>query len=247
MEKVRVKHLHHSSFLVEIYDAVFIFDFWKGRKSGKQSPEKIFMPENFKDKKNIFVFASHHHHDHFDPVIFSWKKALPQIQYFLSYDIESHCISRKDIGSNNDNIHFIRPHKEYSFGDLTVRALKSTDEGVAFLVDYKGFVLYHAGDLHWWYWHGEPDDWNKNMELAFKSEVSLLKGYRIDIAFLPADPRQEDAGLWGMIYFLENVDVKTAYPMHFWDDTKILHRIKEEAGNHPVLNKVIIPANNQKN
>lgn len=242
MHKVQVRHLHHSCFLVEVNNTAFIFDYYKDENPKKQNTENpVFAPENLKDKDKIYVFASHKHHDHFNPVIFSWQKVLPQAQYFLSHDISSYDISKKLKHFNIDQIHYISPHREYDFGDLVIRAFKSTDEGVAFLVDYEGLVLYHAGDLHWWHWFGEPNEWNKNMEAQFKNEVSLIKEYSIDIAFLPADPRQEKAELWGMIYFLENVNVKTAYPMHFWDDHSILVRIKEEAKNHPVLNKVVIP------
>ncbi|NMA67748.1 MAG: MBL fold metallo-hydrolase, partial [Clostridiaceae bacterium] len=82
MQKVQVRYLHHSCFLIEINNSVFIFDYYKDECCGKRSLENgVFVPEDFKDKENIFVFASHKHHDHFNPVIFSWSKMLPQIQY----------------------------------------------------------------------------------------------------------------------------------------------------------------------
>ena len=39
-----------------------------------------------------------------------------------------------------------------------IRTLRSTDEGVAFVVHYAGKTIYHAGDLNWWHWEGEPDE-----------------------------------------------------------------------------------------
>ncbi len=40
-----------------------------------------------------------------------------------------------------------------------IRTLRSTDEGVAFVVHYAGKTIYHAGDLNWWHWKkGEPDE-----------------------------------------------------------------------------------------
>ena len=47
-------------------------------------------------------------------------------------------------------------------------ALKSTDEGVAFLVEVNGVVIYHAGDLNWWHWDEEPKSWNNDMAARFK-------------------------------------------------------------------------------
>ena len=42
-------------------------------------------PSEIKD--GIFVFVSHDHSDHFNPVILSWKEQIPNIHYFLSFDI----------------------------------------------------------------------------------------------------------------------------------------------------------------
>ena len=70
------------------------------------------------------------------------------------------------------------PGEEFSFqketGEkvpVTVKAFKSTDEGVAFLIEAEGKVLYHAGDLNNWVWEGEPEEYNFRMSEAFHSEL----------------------------------------------------------------------------
>ncbi|NLM73619.1 MAG: MBL fold metallo-hydrolase [Clostridiaceae bacterium] len=232
MRRVNVWYLYHSGFAVETEDSVLIFDYFKNECTGNPClANGVINPEELKDKKHVYVFASHRHPDHFNPVVLSWKEILPQAEYFLSYDIP------KQYHKNGINI--ISPNETYQTGNIVVRSFKSTDEGVAFLLDFNGLSIYHAGDLNWWHWFGEPDDWNKNMEHMYKKEISLIKDYPIDIAFLTADPRQEDAELWGITYFLENVDVKVAFPMHFWDDYSIMPRIKDAAKDNPVLYKVI--------
>ena len=104
-------------------------------------------------------------------------------------------------------------------------ALTSTDEGVGFLVKRKGQCLYHAGDLHWWHWEGELEEENRAMARRYWEQIDRLRGETIDVAFLPADPRQGEAGLWGLRYFLRTVGVKTAAPMHCWGDERWMDRI----------------------
>ena len=58
---------------------------------------------------------------------------------------------------------------------MTVRTLKSSDDGVSFLVDAEGLSIYHAGDLNWWHWEGENSiKENKEAELIYKKEIDKL-------------------------------------------------------------------------
>ena len=79
-------------------------------------------------------------------------------------------------------------------GSVQVETLKSNDEGVAFLVTAEGRTIYHAGDLNWWYWNGEPEDDNEFMVRFYKGSsppekeersilhfFSLIRGRRINI------------------------------------------------------------------
>ena len=73
------------------------------------------------------------------------------------------------------NVLFMKPHEEKVIDACTVSTLKSTDEGVAFLVKTEGKTIYHAGDLHWWDWPGEPEEDNKMMERQYKEELESFK------------------------------------------------------------------------
>ena len=86
---------------------------------------------------------------------------------------------------------------------VTVETLPSTDEGVAFLVTADGKTIFHAGDLNWWHWEGEPDPWNSDMEKAFQVYAEPLRGRAIDLAMLPLDPRLNRDGFRGPKHFLE--------------------------------------------
>lgn len=226
---IKVKYLYHSGFLAEYKNTVLIFDYYPGLHGRAGfGPENIDLSE-LKDKK-VLVFSSHRHPDHFDPVILSWEKGLTDIQYYFSYDIPKKY--------HHGPVCLLKPYQTYEDGGIRIRTLKSTDEGVAFLVSFSGITVYHAGDLNWWHWDDESKAANNDMAARFKHEISLLKDVNIDIAFLTADPRQEDAELWGLNWFIEHVNVRTVFPMHFWDDYSIMDRIKIEAQKKPSLKKV---------
>lgn len=148
------------------------------------------------------------------------------------------------------------PGRTYELDGLTVTTLESNDEGVAFLVEADGLTVYHAGDLNWWHWHGggespltnrdrsfieslisapatkpdidlSPDDMeNLDMAIHYKREIDKLKGRKIDLAFVPVDPRLENEYAWGLDYFMRTVGAANVFPMHFWDDAGIVNRLR---------------------
>ncbi len=231
METVTVRYLYHSGFAVEFNDTVLIFDYYSDESENeiRSLSTGVIEPSEIKDKR-VMVFSSHKHPDHFNPVILSWKTNLPNVQYFLSSDIPKKY--------HSEFTHILKPNQVYEESGLKIQTFKSTDAGVAFLITLNGINIYHAGDLNWWHWDEESKAWNNDMAARFKYEISLLKEINIDIAFLTADPRQEEAELLGLNWFIDHVNVKTVFPMHFWDDYTIMDRIKKEAQNKPDLNKV---------
>ena len=54
------------------------------------------------------------------------------------------------------------------------------------------------------------------MKQNYQREVDKLEGRKIDAAFVPVDPRLEDAYFWGIDYFMRKTDTKVVFPMHFW-------------------------------
>ena len=112
--------------------------------------------------------------------------------------------------------------------DLVVKTYRSTDEGVAFLVQIDGLAIYHAGDLNWWHWEGEPETYNIKMADDYKKQIDLLAGERIDLAFVPLDPRQERQYDWGVKYLLERNNVPYVVPMHFWNQPDVIDRLLVE-------------------
>jgi L-ascorbate metabolism protein UlaG (beta-lactamase superfamily) len=214
--RVEIWYLYHSGFAVKIQNKLIIFDYYKNRANGNDLESGIFNPSFHRDE-DVYVFVSHRHRDHFNPVIFEWEKHHPNIKYIISSDV--------DLLKVRNNMLIVQPDNSYNFYGLHVKTLPSTDEGVAFLVMTDDTILFHAGDLHWWYWHGEPDPWNPNMEKQYKKQIAKLKNVPIDIAFVPVDPRQGAYAAMGLEWFLREVKSSHIFPMHFGSDYTIMETI----------------------
>lgn len=220
---MKVTYIEHSGFLLEWEHCVWLFDYYKGT-----------IPEIPREKK-ILVFASHSHGDHFNPEIFEKFAGYPHVEYLFASEIR-HKVRKLDLpGEQMERITFLKPHQSWCTQDgageeIELRTYRSTDLGVAFLVAYQGKKIYHAGDLNWWVWKGESKQEYNNMTANFQREIQLLsqEAGHIQIAFVPLDPRQEEWYRLGMDYLLEQVEVDTVFPMHFWGDFSVIERYKKE-------------------
>lgn len=239
---MKITYIHHSSFLVETENACFLFDYYKG-KLPALNPEK-----------QLFVLASHKHPDHFDACIFNTEllypsspvKGIPTPVYLLASDIRMNeaYMDRKDIPKSiRPSIHFLKKNDLYEVPTgttpLTVETLTSTDAGVAFIINYNGKQIYHAGDLNWWTWNGEDTEQEKDMERRYTGEIDKIKNRSFDAAFLPLDPRQENRFYLGFDYFMRTVDVKAAFPMHFWGDYSVIRQLMDLDCSVPYRDKII--------
>lgn len=215
----KVTYLGHSGFAVEMDRAVLVFDYVEGE-----------LPR-FDPDKELYVFASHIHADHFSFAAFRQLEGRSNVTYVLSSDIkkarnprnfERHGVSR----AVYDSIFFLGPHEKTAVGSLTVETLESTDEGVAFLVACEGASIYHAGDLNDWVWEGEPEQDNLDMTARWRAEIAGIEGRHFDLAFVVLDPRQEDDFWRGMDWFMRHTHTDKVYPMHFWKDQSVFARLR---------------------
>lgn len=187
---MKIYPIYHSGFLVELANHYLLFDFWQ-----RQLP---LLDAN----KPMFVFVSHAHHDHYDP----------RIKQLANYYQECHFVVN---GIDDPEYLQALPDKEYSIGDVIIKTLGSTDEGVAYLVEAEGKKIFHAGDLHLWYWDDDTEEERLAMYQAYRREISKLKGTKIDIAFLVCDNRQDDKdALAGIELFAQLIKPSLIVPMH---------------------------------
>lgn len=207
--KCKITHLFHSSFLIETENHTLVFDFFDYTSHYIIKSRKILTSDFFINKDNIFVFVSHKHKDHFDPKIFEWQEANPNINYILSSDVE--------VDTSLNSHYFMEKYEEVEKGNVKISTFGSTDLGVSFLVEVDGLTIFHAGDLNWWHWKNDKSEVQLKEESDFKYEIDKLKGKEIDVAFIPADPRLEEYYYLSSEYFINTIQPKMLVPMHFGD------------------------------
>ena len=220
-----ITFLYHSSFLVELETCTLLFDWYGG-----ETPEIDW-------SKPLYVFASHHHGDHYSPEIFS-AFGMENIWYILGSCIHLSARRKAALGIDDSHVFRLGGGRTLDLNGLHITTLTSTDEGVAFLIEAEGKTIYHAGDLHWWHWEGEPGTWNRDMERDFKQEIAKLAGKTIDAAFLVLDPRQEGDYWLGFDWTMRTADIRHAFPMHSWEDFGIVKQLKRADCSAPYRDRV---------
>ena len=190
------------------------------------------MPE-FDPAKKLLVFASHSHPDHFNREILKLADVYPDVEYIFPKDIR---IAKKE---QRESEHFMRKRDEITVGDTKVKSLRSTDEGVAFLVRCEDRIIYHAGDLNWWHWEEEDDAYNRMMRGDYQKEIETLTGEKIDLAFVVLDPRQEEQFYWGFDWYMRHTDTKIVFPMHMWKQYEVQDRLIGMEVSEPYREKIM--------
>ena len=213
---MEVTYIHHSCFLVETDRFYYLFDYEKG-----------VLPK-MDVKKPVLVLSSHGHGDHYNPEIFSMLADLgmQHIRGILSDDIRV---------PENVNVLRVAPEREYVLGtQQRLTTFRSTDLGVAFLIEDQNERIYHAGDLNDWVWDEETEAYNTEMTANYHRQIALLSeklnDQKLDAAFVVLDPRQEKDYDRGLCFFLENISAKRVYPMHYWGDPGIIETFLKD---HP--------------
>ena len=216
---MQITFLGQSSFCVDTGAQLLLFDYAPRLK--RRAAEPVLL-ELLKDR-TCTVFVSHVHEDHFSPEIYR----LPNCRYVVAAGVPA-----------EQDALVVLPEREYTLEGLEIKTFRSTDEGVAFLVEADGKTVYHAGDLHWWHWEGEPDPWNPDMECAFREQAEKIARETIDLAFLPTDQRQKAAWLWGMDLLMRQGNIAAAVPMHFWNQASVPPRILRDPCTAPYREKL---------
>lgn len=230
---MKVTFIEHSGFLVETASSYFLFDYYKGD-----------IPV-LDQTKPLVVFVSHNHRDHYNPVIFNYFEDYPWVHYVLDKDCGIKWKIRECADRGIDlaaKLTRVRKNQRYELqlpesGFLDITTYRSTDAGVAYLLEYNGLRFYHAGDLSHWIWEDKPEEYNQRMAERYRLEMAKMKGLSVDLAFVPLDPRLLTDTPTGLEVFLENVRAKKIFPMHFWEKFSVIQRFVKE---HPRYADIIV-------
>ena len=223
---MNITFLYHSSFLVELSGCTLLFDWYGGP-----------VPD-YDRSKPLYVFASHHHGDHYAPEIFA-QLGMDNVWYVLANCIRLSAKRKAALGIDDSHVFRLAAGRHLSLGGLDIQTYRSTDAGVAFLVEVEGKTIFHAGDLHWWHWAEEDAAWNQAMERDFKKECAKLQGKPVDVGFFVLDPRQEGEVWWWFDWWMRTMEVKHAFPMHSWEDYTLVQTLRTLPCSAPYRDRVV--------
>lgn len=196
-----VSYLLNSGFSVKIGKTLLIFDYYL-------DPENI-IPQLIAESDIVYMFSSHRHFDHFNPLIGQFADQVNQ--YFLSFDIEGEAGAKK---VPLEKTVYLNTYDHYISEALQVKTYSSTDEGISFLVEVEGWRIFHAGDFNWWHWKGETEENIKFARNRFKKQLKKMSGLTADIAFFPIDSRLEEFCDLGAKEFCKETKLEYLIAMH---------------------------------
>jgi L-ascorbate metabolism protein UlaG (beta-lactamase superfamily) len=211
-------YLFHSGWAVKTQNHFLIFDYWeKGEKPQQPSLSSGFINPDEISNHKIYVFVSHAHSDHFDPIILDWEKSVANIKYIFGWKATE----------NISHIHFGTKREVRVIDDLKVANIHHTFDKIpesAFLVLVDGLAIYHAGD------HGHSKG---RLNPEFKENIDYLAKVEknIDFIFTPT--------FGGEFYSIEKLSPKAVFPMH---DGGYEHQYKKFALKAANLKTKICPA-----
>lgn len=211
---MEIYYLDNSGFALFLEKSLIIFDYYR---TVTDSPHKnvsggIISREDLISRKNVYIFASHIHPDHFNPVIFKWQDIRPDIRYFLDSDIKKNALVK-----NLTHAVTMKKGDVLKDGGICVHAFGSTDIGSSFYIEVEGFKIFHAGDLNYWHWRDSSSHaYAENARKGFYMEMASIEKNidSIDLAFFPVDPRIGEGYDEGAVYFIEALKPEYFIPMH---------------------------------
>lgn len=237
---MKVTYIGHSGFLVETQIANLLFDYYTGE-----------LPK-VDESLPFVVFVTHVHHDHYNPVIFDLAKQYRDVQYYISNDVLLTDEVKSKYGITND---FIKEHIVFvpagirriiplilangEENHITMETIKSTDQGVAFLLKVCGQRILHMGDLNCWVWETDTINQINHMKTRYKRAIEKLNGRDIHLAMAPLDPRQGKYYKLSMDYLLNATPITYAVPMHMWERYEYIDSYLEERKTKELPTKIL--------
>ena len=192
-------YVGHHSYAIKTHSHLLIFDYYPMNDPSPNASvvNGAINPAEFRDM-NVVVFVSHRDGDHYDKVIWEWKKTIPRITYVLGWEP----------AMPTEKYTHIQPWETGRVGDIEVTTLPSTDSGESYLIRVDGLVFYHSGDNAMWMPSYRPRYTKQIDWLAAKT------GY-VDFMFinwrLGNDGPQLTEGMW---YAADKLGARYIFPSH---------------------------------
>ncbi|UCH10629.1 MAG: MBL fold metallo-hydrolase [Fidelibacterota bacterium] len=140
-----VWYLGANGYAVSINNKLLIFDYQEGTDpdppaAGKRrNLQRGYIDPDELQSCQVYVFVTHSHFDHYDPVIYQWESRIDSITYFFGWE-----------AGDDPEHHYLSDYRaQTQVGDMEVYTIYSHHAGVpevAYLVKVDGATIYHNGD-----------------------------------------------------------------------------------------------------
>ncbi len=216
-------YIAHSCFLIVTGEYSLLFDYPSYNFLGELSYKADEIVRRYSINRKLFILFSHSHYDHFNPEIIG--KDLGSIETYTIVSVDTGYRSQ-------NNILVVEPRKTYRFKDLVIKTYRSTDQGVAYLVNIGDKSVFHSGDYAKWLWPTLPEEIRFEVEKVFWEELTIIMREKIHVAFIVAEP--ELPGWGGAEDFILHIRPRYAIPIHLWGNSLLSEKFKEELqGKYP--------------
>lgn len=211
-DQATVWYLRHAGYAVRLGETLLVFDYQEalGMESvtadTPRTLETGFIdPAEVKDL-DVYVFVTHAHGDHYDPVIFEWPGLIDNLTYVIGWEAEpeSHCERFVTTDATCHTMRGLRATAHLDDVDVyTVDSDHNDIPEVAYLVRLGDWTVYHNGD-----YMGDPVS-----DYAYLRTISN----RIDFAFVSGLPGSEWPHVGRAVRLARQFDVPMLFAMHFRD------------------------------
>lgn len=237
--EVAMWYLGHCGWAMKTDEHFLIFDYWSGGAipdspclaNGSIDPSEI-------GDEDVYVFVTHEHGDHFDPVIFEWAESLENVTYVFGFRPELQPQYRQ-AGYDGPEYEYVGAREQVEIDGMNIHTIAANDAGVGFLVEVDGLVLYHAGDHAGWA-EGERD--------GYFAEIDYLDPFidELDMAFVNVTgchAHNPDALQEGNLYTIDAFQPKLIVPTHGAGREHVYIEAMEVARENGVETPFCCPAN----
>lgn len=219
--KAEITYIHHNCFFMEIEGVGFVFDVPTDEHLDK---ETLALLQGKVEAKDIYVFISHSHDDHFREDLPDLFTNAHSIHWIFSYDVGEMYPRFENLA---DAV-FVEPEEHYEEFGLNIEGFESTDLGVGFLFEFRGKRIWFGGDVAEWAWDNQDE---KSYEFAvdhYKKTLETLQERPPALAFVNTDKRLTN---WaGAMKFLHHIQPAVFVPMHTFGYPEWVNEFIAQAG-----------------
>lgn len=193
-----VWYLLHCAYALKTPTKLLIFDYVRSTRDFPDTTSRQSLasgrinPHELKGL-DVYVFVTHAHEDHYDPVILDWADKIENLTYIFGWQATD----------DSSHYHLVGPRASLRIDEMDIFTIncRSGVPEVAYLIKTDSLTIFFQGDY--------------KSDSAADIDYLLDKCDTVDMAFLGATPRRWADASARIVGMMERLDPKIVFPMHF--------------------------------